>query len=366
MKSILFALFLCVSSLGWAQERPEQNLEDFDFLTSFTEENYAAFPAIMELGYEKKYKALKKRLRKQVAKGKVGIEKAACEYAIWFHKNFDSHYSVVTPLWHEYWKTAHKDYSEVMAEYAPKPVSCKVDEHTWLVRVPSCMGNNPTKEWVRQAAEQYKASGCENLIIDIRGNGGGSDDIWYPFIDLLVDHQREWTYENFFRNTPYNVKAFFELALEVMPDNSRVRDFITQCKNSNNEFERWSAWDASGIEPATQPKRVAVIADNASASASETLIWLYAKDVSHRTKIYGKERTYGADLTGNCVSEAKLPHADIRIFYPTCVATFDFLDHASFGKVGIEPDVYIDLPYPERLTDDIDEWVLWVAKHLSI
>ena len=350
---------------GYAQERPEQNLEDFDFLTTFTEENYAAFPAIMELGYEKQYKALKKRLRKQVAKGKVGIEKAACEYAIWFHKNFDSHYSVVTPLWHEYWKTAHKDYSEVMAEYAPKPVSCKVDEHTWLVRVPSCKGYNPTKEWARQAAEQYKASGCENLIIDIRGNGGGTSDIWFPFIDLLVDHQREWTYESFFRNTPYNLKAF-ESMLERMPDNSNLRDAIAQCKNSDSEFERLSAWDASGIEPAPQPKRVAVIADNASASASEGLIWLYAKDVSHRTKVYGKERTYGAEFTGECVSDTKLPHADIRIYYPTCVATFDFLDHVSFGKVGIEPDVYINLPYPERLTDNIDEWVMWVAKHLSI
>jgi len=32
---------------------------------------------------------------------------------------------------------------------------------------------------------------------------------------------------------------------------------------------------------------------------------------------------------------------------------------------GIAPDVRIPLPYPKRLTDNIDEWVLWVAKDLK-
>ena len=33
--------------------------------------------------------------------------------------------------------------------------------------------------------------------------------------------------------------------------------------------------------------------------------------------------------------------------------------------VGISPDVRIDLPLPARLTDIIDEWVIWVAEQLE-
>ena len=98
----------------------------------------------MEQGYLKKYETLKKRLRKQVAKGKAGIEKAACEYAIWFYKNFDTHYQLNNnKLWESYEQPVHFDYKKIM-EYNPQPVSCKVNKQTWLVRVPSCVGENPT------------------------------------------------------------------------------------------------------------------------------------------------------------------------------------------------------------------------------
>jgi hypothetical protein len=32
---------------------------------------------------------------------------------------------------------------------------------------------------------------------------------------------------------------------------------------------------------------------------------------------------------------------------------------------GFKPDVMIPLPYPEQLTDNIDSWVLWVAKKMK-
>ena len=44
-----------------------------------------AFDAIMQKGYKREYKALKKRLRKQLSSGKVGLEKAANDYVLWFY-----------------------------------------------------------------------------------------------------------------------------------------------------------------------------------------------------------------------------------------------------------------------------------------
>ena len=366
-KSIITTLLILVTLAANAAvpDSIQRNLEDFDYLTSFTEENYAAYPAIVEQGYRKKYETLKKRLKKQVAKGKVGIEKAACEYAIWFYKNFDTHYQLNnTKLWEYYEQPIHIDYTKMM-EYAPQPVSCKLDEQTWLVRVPSCVGKNPTNEWVQQAANDFQASGCEYLIIDVRGNEGGSTDIWNPFVDMLVDHRRERSIDNFFLNTQHN-QGYWEYSLSMEPDNLYYKDFLTQCKDSlgKSEFLLWTSNDANEVTPQPLPKRAAIIVDNGTCSAGESLILLYVKGVSNRTKVYGKERTYGADLTGN-VYYTKLLNADIYLTYPTCIKQKEFLEHHLFGKNGIEPDVHISLPYPQRLTDNIDEWVVWVAEDLK-
>lgn len=252
-----------------------------------------------------------------------------------------------------------------MMEYNPQPVSCKVDGQTWLVRVPSCVGENPTNEWVEQAAKDFQASGCENLIIDVRGNEGGSTGIWNPFIDMLVDHRREGTIDNYFRNTKHN-QGYWEYALSESPDNSYFKDFLTHCKDSlgKSEFQLWTSVDAGEVTHQPLPKRAAVIVDNGTCSAGEGLIYYHVKGVSNRAKVYGKERTYGAELTGN-VYYTKFPNADIYLTYPTCIKQNEFLEHHVFGKNGIAPDVLITLPYPKRLTNNIDEWVLWVAEDMK-
>ena len=261
-------------------------------------------------------------------------------------------------------KTVSIDYSTLM-EYQPQPVSCKVDEQTWLVRVPSCVGKNPTNEWVQQAAKDFQESGCGYLIIDVRGNEGGSTGIWNPFFDLLVDHRRERSIDNFFRNTQHN-QGFWEYSLSKEPDNLYLKDFLTLCKDSlgKSEFLLWTSNGTNEVTPRPLPKRAAIIIDNGTSSAGEGLIQLYVKGSSSRTKVYGKERTYGADLTGN-VYYTKFPNTDIYLTYPTCIKQKEFLEHHAFGKNGIEPDVIITLPYPKRLTDNIDEWVLWVADDLK-
>jgi hypothetical protein len=44
--------------------------------------------------------------------------------------------------------------------------------------------------------------------------------------------------------------------------------------------------------------------------------------------------------------------------------TFNITEYG-IDATGIAPDVRIDLPLPARLTDNIDEWVIWVAEQLE-
>ena len=41
------------------------------------------------------------------------------------------------------------------------------------------------------------------------------------------------------------------------------------------------------------------------------------------------------------------------------------LPDRGIDETGIAPDVRITLPYPKVLTDNLDEWVLFVAKTLE-
>lgn len=151
MKTIILTFIFALSALflfAADSDSLKRDLEDYDCLVSFVENNYAPFDAIMQKGYKHEYKALKKRLRKQLNNGMVGLEKAATDYVLWFHSQFDRHiqlesdtFLIAVQIQGE--KAIVKFDSTLLTnpgnfEIAPMPVSCKVDSLTWLIRVPSC------------------------------------------------------------------------------------------------------------------------------------------------------------------------------------------------------------------------------------
>ena len=89
---------------------------------------------------------------------------------------------------------------------------------------------------------------------------------------------------------------------------------------------------------------------------------LILRAISKRTTIYGRENTYGCLDISNFRS-VNLPYSTITITIPTTVS--HRLPDRGIDKEGISPDVRLDLPYPTELTDNIDEWVLWIAQDLK-
>ena len=242
-----------------------------------------------------------------------------------------------------------------MDEYHPKPMSCKVDDDTWLIRFPSC---DNTREWAEQSAREYLASGCSNLIIDIRSNGGGRDDSYQPFFQLLFDTPDCSRDGAMLRYTEASIKRcgltderLKELGLPT--DFANTPEYVVWVKDGATfHFDSISSF----------PKKAAIIVDNSVASSGEELI-LDARLASKRTKIYGHDNTMGCVDTGNC------PHftpagRSITIQYPMSYST-RYEKGTGVDPTGIAPDVRITLPYPKRLTDNIDEWVLWVAEDLK-
>ena len=337
-----------------------RNLEDYDYLVSFVEENYAPFSAIMEKGYEQEYRAMRKQLRQQVSQGEVGIEKAVSDYALWFSIQFDRHFWVYTNTFREAIKTHFPQDTEI-TEYAPKAVSCQVDSCTWLIRVPSCLQSFGKQ--IDDAFQQFVESDCENLIIDVRGNEGGDDGVWKNYNVALYDHPgkpgRIW-----FRNTPENRNFIWEM----YPTNGfihklLIRIYLKELKKSKKEFiKRVEREGDLGFQPTTRIHRAAVLIDWCTASSAESLVE-FVKKYSDRAKVYGVGKTSGANQTGD-VNLVSLPNSKIEFQYPTTVHS-DFYDNDFSGTPGIAPDIIIPLPYATTLTDNIDEWVLWVAEDLK-
>lgn len=372
MKMIILSIILAIAaqfSFAATPDSLRKGLEDYDYLVSFVEENYAPFDAIMRKGYKREYKALKKRLHKQLCNGKADLERAATDYVLWFYSQFDRHIQLES----ETFQMAEANLAQEIIlksdstlltnpgsfEYAPMPVSSKVDSLTWLIRIPSC--EQDYHEGAINALQQFLASDCENLIIDIRGNGGGSDVVWEHYYDLLYDHpykpEIKW-----FRNTPKNL-LFWKHLLEQQPSSANARYLIEKSEASKEKFvKQGESDDGSTHQTSTRIKRAAILIDLMTASAAESLPE-FVKKHSDRAKVYGIGNTFGCELTGNCRTEP-LPNSRLGVFYATTVDSGFYEKGFSSEGLGIAPDVIIPLPIARKLTDNIDEWVLWVAEDL--
>ena len=347
----------------------QQMLEDYDYLVSFVEENYAPFDAIMQKGYKREYKALKKRLRKQLCKGEADLERAATDYVIWFYSQFDTHIYLGEEAFQRAvaninFETMTKADSTLLTdseenfEYEPKPASCKVDSLTWLIRVTSCEPD--FYDGTVNALQQFMESDCENLIIDIRSNGGGSDNVWKKYYDLLYDHPSKPEI-SWHRNTPKNL-LYWKDILKLQPSSPWNLQLIETCETSKKKFVKLGESD-NNRQPTSRIKRAAVLIDLLTGSAAESIV-KFVKKHSDRCKVYGICNTNGCDLTGNCRTEP-LPNSKLGVFYATSIDSGFYEKDFSSEGLGIPPDVIITLPFPRKLTDNIDEWVLWVAEEMK-
>ena len=108
-------------------------------------------------------------------------------------------------------------------------------------------------------------------------------------------------------------------------------------------------------------KKAALIIDNTNGSNTEAMV-SEIKATSCRTTIYGRDNTSGC-LDFSNLAFIHFKHFDCYFGVP--MSRRIGLPETSIDKNGIAPDVRIDLPLPAKLTDNIDEWVIWVADQLE-
>lgn len=357
---ITILVTICLSlqyfSLLQAQDHKCDSI-DFCVLVQKVEANYAGFPTKVNDVTKNDYDSLKSKLYNSVINnGRHGYD-AAAEYVAWFN---DRHL-FVGALSQKYLKPGI-NYDSI--NYAPKFVSRSIDNNTFLIRIPSFNYDEVNVQSIKNAVNEYKMSGNDNLIIDIRGNGGGLDYTYTPLYELIY-------------NQPFNL-----MGVEFRAS-SDVASLLRDAYKAQNGNPVWALALADSIdtgqyefipvpmsnEPITLdsicqlPKRVAVIIDNNVASAAEQFLIL-AKSCSNRVTIYGKDNTLGAVDYSNLMP-FDLPCSSISCYIPTSRTIGIGLANHGIDGVGIAPDVTITLPYPNEITDNLDSWIFWVKNRMD-
>ena len=336
--------------------------ETFNYAVDVTEKNNAIFPVLMKCGFEGEYKTMRDALLEELMSGKKTAEEAVSHYVFWFYKNFDRHTTCSTQTFLKLQQECHPDYNNLIGKYAPEPVGRLVDKETYLLRLPSCEGEVPTMEWVKKKAEEFKQSGCKYLILDLRGNTGGGDDISLVFTYFMCDCSAMNDEEYFYRVSTENDKQL-KKRCEKVPGNYFDRVWEESKTAEDGSLIMWGSSPKGGFEYKPLVRKGAIIVDANSASAAETPVRFVHNHSKTHAKVYGRDNTCGAEQTGNC-NDIRLPHSNIFMHYPMTVDD-TFEKQCRDKNPGYKPDVIIPLPYPKKLTDNIDEWVLWVAKDLK-
>ena len=407
MKRLLNSVMCLFVGLAAMAQYPvvtlEESLEDYDFAVKYIEDNYAGFPDKVVDDTRTDYEAIKARLRTEVAKGERPGFDAVAEYTAWFN---DYHLRLlrddVDSLGNNiqyndrYWTRKAINYGALMEEYNPTPVACKVTDKTFLIRFPSCYGDDPDMEWIEGSIQQFIGSGCEHLILDIRGNGGGADAFWEPYWQLLAD-QDGGVPDVEFRNTlAFRDTLMSKFYSQELPDgiiNSVKEQVFTKIDHLQfipgslvrmlwgminhpekaslsllliqgklNQLESLPATISLSVGKVNQTvHKAALMIDNSVGSSGEELV-RSLRAASARTTIYGRDNTIGC-LDYSNGFEIELPNCGI--YFMTPMSRRMGFPETAIDATGIAPDVRIPLPLPARLTDNIDEWVIWVAEQLE-
>ncbi|WP_313000324.1 S41 family peptidase [Chryseobacterium gleum] len=246
---------------------------------------------------------------------------------------------------------------------AQKPFLKVLNKTTLLLRIPSF--NGALKKDIDSviAANQSKIESTENLIIDIRNNGGGSDSSFDKIIPYLytnpirsirtqfystkLNNQRMLDlYENYQKyGIPEEEREYLKKAYDKLTRN--LGKFVSLQDDGNivgiNKLDKISPY----------PKNVGIIINDGNGSTAEE--FLLAAKQSKKVKLFGTTTAGVLDISNMYFINS--PCNEFKLGY-SLSKSFRIPEMAIDGK-GIQPDYYIDRTIPDY------QWIDYVNEVLN-
>jgi len=198
----------------------------------------------------------------------------------------------------------------------------------------------------------------ENLIIDVRGNGGGTDYSYRPILPYLYTNPVRHLSGDYLV-TPSLIKGLTDWvndpANATEDDIENVKQDINRMEGNTGKFIPYSTGERFGYKKQDSvllfPKNVAILADEESASTTENFI-MNAKQ-SKKVKIFGTP-TYG------CIDYLSVIEFDLNcdkyiLYMPT--VRLERAEGFPIDNIGIQPDIYMD--------KYVKDWILYAKDYLE-
>lgn len=197
----------------------------------------------------------------------------------------------------------------------------------------------------------------ENLIIDLRGNGGGSDYAHYPLHKYLYTNPYT-IYGMEVYTSKDNIDKFRALAVNpnIKPNEQEdYRKWIALMEQHPNQFysREQTVFMSDTLEVLPFPKRVAVLIDKDCASATEQFLIEPVLN-SKKATIYGQASAGIKDYSN--LHWLAIPNTPFELNYPTTRSKRVDLGLGIDNK-GVQPNVKLD--------SNTKDWVRYVQQEME-
>lgn len=245
-----------------------------------------------------------------------------------------------------YWGKSYpddiKEQEYMDKQNAGRPTITRIDADNILVSIPSFLVEYSYMDSIVKAHREAIIT-TKNLIVDIRGNGGGNA-IYFPLITLYYTHPYQdsmgkvlsssYTIKYFEKQASYQRKQpgdtglnIYERVLKDMQAHpGKIVDGPVYPENSSEEIS-------------ALPEKVCILTDRACASAAESFI-IHSKGFSNRVTTFGNN-TYGMiDYTSINMISLLCKKQNYLFGYPTSTLHAR-IPKDGYNEAGIPPDVRI-------------------------
>jgi len=243
---------------------------------------------------------------------------------------------------------------------AQKPFIETIDNNTILLRIPSF--RIAQKIYIDSLISTHKAQilSTPNLIIDLRNNGGGSDQSYYELLPLIYTDTIRGVGVEFF-STPLNNQKLLRLAEDTENDftDSDREMFKREYEKLSKHIGEFVNLDSVIVDKTSfdtiypYPQKVGIIINGNCASTTEQ--FLLAAKQSKKVKLFGT-KTFGALDVSN-MNFTLSPCGDFELGY--CRSKSYRIPDMAIDDVGIQPDYYLNQEIPKY------EWIKHVTEILN-
>lgn len=253
--------------------------------------------------------------------------------------------SSLKPVSFRQWTKLDDDGNRYRQDFGPDTRWKMVAEGTGYLRIPTFVNYRAPADGsalYARALGELRAQGATRLIVDLRHNGGGSNDAALALIDALA--QAPYVYQKAVR---LKAVRYGDLPEYISTWGDRVRLFNPPLENFTKTPEGWydlkpefSADELQSRAPAPGAFEGAVVVMTGPANASgATMTIAKLKDMGRVTLVGGRSGGSADGPTAGNIFMFKLPKSGIVVRIPNAwnamaVDTFD-------ARGGVQPDVEV-------------------------